>query len=96
MFLNDNMKIDSILVTQRKLKRKNLLHNLIDAICNFETINPIQLVQLENGTVYCNDGHHRLAAYKMLGREELEPHEYDLLLLDEVKPTFGNIQKLLA
>jgi hypothetical protein len=96
MFPNGNMKIDSILVTQRKLKRKELVKHLVGEILIDAYIPPIQLVQLEDGTVYCKDGHHRLAAYYLAGYTEINPIDYDLLFSDRNIPTFGNIQRLLA
>ena len=96
MFLNGNMKIDSILVTQRKLKRKGLIKHLVGEILINAYIPAIQLVQLEDGTVYCKDGHHRLAAYYLAGHAEINPINYDLLFSDKNKPTFGNIKKLLS
>jgi hypothetical protein len=91
------MKINSILVTQRRLKRMESIPAMVQEIYSYSSLQePIQLVQLEDGTVYIKNGHHRTAAYALAGRTELLPWEYDLLFSDEIKPTFGNIQKLLA
>jgi hypothetical protein len=96
MFPIGNMKIDSILVTQRKLKRKETFYHFLSKIMTNDYFPPIQLVQLEDGRVYCNDGTHRLAAYFRAGRTELHPLEYDLLFSDKNRPTFGNIKNLLS
>lgn len=60
-----------------------------------QRIEPITLSQFEDGTIQVDDGHHRLAAYWLVGRRELYPYEYELLYRDNYKPRFGKVKDLV-
>ncbi len=60
-------------------------HFTKDSISEYNTHNPgtqsgwpIKLSRFEDGQLYCADGHHRLAAIVMGGRQYLEESEYEI------------------
>ncbi len=68
----------------------------IPAMIN-ECLPKITLVQCEDGEVQVHDGHHRLVAYWLSGRRNLQRHEYILLQQDNYnRGRFGKIEKLLT
>lgn len=89
------MKIETIKVTQRKLKRKEQLQDLIKSIQNNEYIEPIILHKQPDDSVHCIEGHHRLIAYYLAGKHELEDYEYELILADNEKPCFGTVKNFI-
>ena len=86
------MRILEIYVTQRKLRHPS---QIVEMMLNRESLPPIILVELEDGTVEIHDGHHRMVTYWLLGRERLKKGEYLLLQLDRShKRRFGRIEDL--
>lgn len=50
-----------------------------------------------DGEIQIHDGHHRMAAYWLAGRKELERHEFLLLHQENYpKPRFGKIRELIS
>jgi len=89
------MNILDVLVTQRKLKRKELLPVLVEAIKNNEYIEPIDILKDSNGRYIIENGHHRATAYVISGRDKLEDYEYNVLYADSERPVFGSIKDLM-
>lgn len=82
-------------VSQKKLRRAEQVSALIQAIQNGETLPLVRLREAEDGTVQVDDGHHRVVAYWLSGRDRLARHEYRLVLTDLPRPRFGRIADLL-
>jgi hypothetical protein len=89
------MDITKLFVSQRKLRHPGQIPALVEAIRNGAYISPIRLSEAEDGTVRVDDGHHRIVAYWLAGRRELERHEYTLILTDRPRPRFGRVADLL-
>ena len=89
------MRILDILVTQRKLKRKELIPILVVAIKNNEYIEPIEILKDSFGRCILQNGTHRLYAYLIAGRDKLEDYEYNVLYADSERPVFGSIKDLM-
>ena len=51
----------------------------------------VVLGQLEDGTVFIIDGHHRCLAYHLAGRVALAYGEFILCQVDHPKPMFGRL-----
>ena len=89
------MDITKLFVSQRKLRQPGQILALVEAIQNGDYIPPIRLSESEDGTVQVDDGHHRIVAYWLGDRTELERHEYTLILTDRPRPRFGRVADLL-
>jgi hypothetical protein len=89
------MNILNILVTQRRLKRLEQVDGIVKSIQNNEYIEPIDILQGVDGTLVCEEGHHRLAAYYLAGKEQLEDFEYNLLYAESYRPHFGSVKDLI-
>ena len=55
---------------------------------------PVILGELEDGTVFIIDGHHRCVAYHLAGRTSLRFGEYILCPVDHPKAMFGRLTDL--
>ncbi len=88
------MDIATLFVSQKKLRRVSQIPGLVQALLSGEEIPPVQLREDEDGSVQVDDGHHRLVAYWLSGRENLARHEYRLFLAAPFRPRFGGIADL--
>jgi len=73
------LPIARIQPTQDNVRRPERLHHLARALehgYDFTQEDPIQLTQFEDHTLYCHNGHHRIAAKVMAGQTVLLPGEY--------------------
>lgn len=90
------MKLKQLFVCQRKLRNVNQIPLMLKAIADDDYLPPVRIAEFEDGTLHIEDGHHRCLAYWMSGREELEDHEYDLVLKDfQDRNRFGRIPDLI-
>lgn len=88
--------INSIWVSQRSLKRVSQISSMVEGLRNFIVLPPILLGKTTDGLIRVEDGHHRLAAYWIYGRELVYNTEYVLVETDLEKPIFGKIDWLLT
>lgn len=67
--------VDKIVVNKQKLN-EGKLDDFVDDIGRGRKMKPVTVrreYNVQTGTLYCLvDGHHRLAAYKILGKEMIE------------------------
>lgn len=89
------MDITQVYVTQRGLRRLEQVSLIVEAIRNGEYITPILLSENEDTTVQIDDGHHRIIAYWLAGRKQLNKNEYILVLTNRLRPRFGKVPDLL-
>ena len=89
------MQISTIYVSQRRLRRAAQIQSMIETLEAGGYLPPITLSRSRDGSVQIEDGHHRLCAVWMTGRDELREHEYLLLEKDQWRPRFGRIMDLL-
>jgi hypothetical protein len=80
------MDVTKLFVSQRELRQPGQIPALVEAIRNGDHVTPIRWSEAEDGTLQVDDGHHRIVAYWLSGRRELERHEYALILTDELRP----------
>ena len=80
--------ISDIWLSHRKLRNPAQLCGMIE---NLEALPPIILARCEDGELQLEDGHHRLTAYWLSGRDHLYPYEYVLLEKDQWRPRKGKI-----
>lgn len=91
------IKIEDLWMTQRNLKRAHQIPKLVEIINEgTEVLEKVIVIQQGEGLYCVGDGHHRIAAYWLAGRRQLD--RYDYLLLQQ--PTYtkvlcGKIQDLL-
>lgn len=85
------MDITKIWMSQRKLRNLGQVPLMIRELNEGNTLPPISLAMCEDGEVQLEDGHHRLTAIWLNGRQELLEHEYVLVEKDQWKPRFGRI-----
>lgn len=90
------MNITNIWMSQKNLRRAEQIPEMVECLLDGECLPPITLARDEDGEVQLEDGHHRLVAIWLSGRDELERHEYLLLEKDQWRPRFGKIDKLLG
>lgn len=88
------MEIMRIWLSQRNLRRAGQIPAMVEAILNGDILPRITLILDEEGEVQVEDGHHRLCAYWLAGRLELEDHEYLLVTKDRWKRRCGKIDGL--
>ena len=89
------MRISGIYMSQRQLGRAAQIPAMIETLEAGGCLPRITLSRLEDGSIQVEDGHHRLVAIWMTGRQELKQHEYLLLEKDQWRPRFGRITDLL-
>ena len=85
------METKHIFVTQRRLRNVEQLPDLIRGVGLDLRIPQVVLGQLEDGTVFILDGHHRCLAYHLAGRTSLAYGEYILCQVDYPKAMFGRL-----
>ena len=90
------MHIQNIWVSQRMLRRKDQIAEMIRTLTNGGWLPPIIISQNEDEEFQLEDGHHRLVAYWLSGRTRLEEGEFFLVQKDQWKPRVGNIELLLT
>ena len=73
------MLIKDIYSTQRNLRRKEQIQGLVEEIKENGYVKPILLFKADDGRVSVEDGHHRLTAYYISGKEVLDGNEYVLI-----------------
>lgn len=88
------MDITQIWVSQRNLRRADQIQAMIKTLAN-ENLPRITLIRCEDGEIQVQDGHHRLVAIWLSGRNYLERHEYILLEQDQFRVRCGKLQDLL-
>ena len=106
--MNQPIPIKSIHTTQRTLNRPNQLPGMIEAILRGDTLPRIELSMNHavetiftdrdtESTISVEDGHHRLAAYWLAGRQYLDPDEFFLYIEYNkfYRPNTGTIDKLI-
>jgi hypothetical protein len=69
---------------------------MVKALLDSDVLPPIVLCQCEDGEIQVEDGHHRLVAHFLSGKEELEPQDYLLLQKDQWHPRCGKIDNLIT
>lgn len=82
------MDIATLFVSQRKLRNLSQVFNMMG---NLECLPPIIISESEDGTKQVEDGHHRITAYWLSGRETLLASEYNLIQSDQHRPRFGRV-----
>lgn len=89
------MQIAQIWMAQRSLRRVEQIPAMIEALKTGGDLPRIILLRSEDGEIQVQDGHHRLVAYWLAGRESLGRYEYILLEGDQYRPRRGKIERLL-
>lgn len=89
------MHIQKLWVTQRQLRNAGQIPAMVEAIRNGKLLPKIELGRAEDGSIQVEDGHHRLTAYWLSGRKELEPQDFILVEKDRYRTRFGNIEDLM-
>ena len=87
------MEIRDIWLTQSKLNRAGQIPGMIKTLED-DWLPAITLGRLEDGSIQVEDGHHRLTAIWLSGRQKLEPWEYILIESDRWRPRRGKIEIL--
>jgi len=85
------MELNHIFVTQRRLRNVSQLPDLIREVGSSLRLPPVILGELEDGTVFIIDGHHRCLAFHLSGRTSLRWGEYLLCQVDQPKAMFGRL-----
>ena len=83
------MELNHIFVTQRRLRNVAQLPDLTRDVGVSLRVPPVILGELEDGTVFIIDGHHRCVAYVLSGRTTLQFGEYILCQVETPKAMFG-------
>jgi hypothetical protein len=95
-FAEVRMDITRIWMSQRGLRRAGQIPAMVETLKRGDELPRITLVRGGDGEVQLHDGHHRLTAFWLAGRRELQRHEYLLLEQDRYhRPRFGRIDSLL-
>ena len=89
------MKIIDIWISQRNLKRAEQIPAMIKDLKIGKRLPPVLLIRTEDNLIQLEDGHHRLLAYWLAGREFLNYDEYLLVEKDQWKPIKGKIDLLI-
>lgn len=96
------MELSRIYVTQRRLRNPAQIADLIQGVGALSCLPPVRLGELEDGTVFIMDGHHRCLAYLFTGRITLYWAEFILFPVEFPRAIFGRltdptvIQRLLG
>jgi hypothetical protein len=89
------MQIESIWVSQRKLRDVVQVVSMQIALSKGHVLPPVTIAHCEDGIYQLEDGHHRLVAYWLSGCKKLEPHQFFVVEKHQWKPRFGRIDSLL-
>lgn len=78
--MNEPLPFTRLIPTQADVRRPAHVAALVEAARQGQPVivpdRPIQVSRFEDGAVYVHNGHHRVIACVLLGRECLEPVEY--------------------
>jgi hypothetical protein len=85
------MNLYRVHVTQWRLRNPAQVPALIEAIRDNAMIPPVMLAELEDGTVFIHDGHHRSIAFWLAGKTQLEWGDYILLPVDHPRVMRGKL-----
>ncbi|MGV3661615.1 MAG: ParB/Srx family N-terminal domain-containing protein [Prosthecobacter sp.] len=85
------MNLNRVFATQKRLRNPAQLPALVEAVGHGAPFPPVLLAELEDGTVYIQDGHHRCLAFVLAGRTSLNWGEYVLLPVDHLRPLRGKL-----
>lgn len=90
------MHLASLYVSQRRLRNPAQVPALIEAVLNGDPIPPIALSEDDDGSIQVEDGHHRVTAFWLAGRQNLHPQDYLLLAISECpRPRFGTVPEFV-
>lgn len=89
------MDISIIWMSQRSLRRAGQIPAMINHLKKDGVLPPITLLRDEQGVIQLRDGHHRLTAIWLSGRDRLAPHEYVLVDSDHPPARFGRLLDLI-
>lgn len=88
------MDLQTLYVSQRRLRNPGQLPRLIAAVCASDPLPPILISEDDDGSLQLEDGHHRALAYVLAGRARLERGEYVLIPRERRRPRFGRLVDL--
>lgn len=78
--MNEALPITRLTPTQGDVRRPAHVHALTEALKRGEPLtaplNPIRVARFEDGALYVHNGHHRVTACVLAGRDHLRPEEY--------------------
>jgi len=83
------MHIQNIWMSQKSLRRKEQIPEMIRVIEEGGNLPPIIIAECEDGEFQLEDGHHRLTAYWLSGRTNLERGEFVLVQKDQWRTRHG-------
>ena len=87
------MNLDRVFVTQWRLRNLAQLPALVEAVGDGACFPPVLLAEMEDGTVFIQDGHHRCLAFVLAGRTELRWGEYILLPVEHARALRGKLME---
>ena len=85
------MELNHIFVTQRRLRNVAQLPDLSRDVGVSLRVPPVILGELDDGTIFIIDGHHRCVAYLLSGRTTLQFGEYILCQVETGRAMFGRL-----
>lgn len=85
------MNLNRVFVTQWRLRNPSQLPALVEAVGCGAPFPPVLLAELEDGTVFIQDGHHRSLAFVLAGRTKLNWGEFTLLQVEHARPMRGKL-----
>lgn len=85
------MDLDRVFVTQWRLRNPSQLPSPVEAVREGAPFPPVLLAEMEDGTVFIQDGHHRCLAFVLAGWKTLRRGDYTLLLVDHARPMRGRL-----
>ncbi len=85
------MELKKIQVGQARLRNPGQLAEMVATIEEGGALPPILLAELEDGTLYIQDGHNRSVAYVLAGRASLNWGEYILLPVEHARALKGKL-----
>ena len=77
------MYLGQLHITHWNLRNPAQINEMVETILSGGFLPPIHLLELPDGTILIQDGHHRSLAYWLSGRERLEYGEYILYQVDQ-------------
>jgi hypothetical protein len=91
-----SIRIERLLFTQRSLKRYLSLPQLMQLVDDgVPFLEPIELHRNDAGQIVINNGHHRVMAIWLSGRDDLHDNEFILLDMEQCRSPFGDVHRLL-